>query len=193
MTRLNGWTPRACCMPCRAARRRRSPMCGWRRSTAARLRSSSFRRPNHPLSSAELAAACEEKQVSKKIPQLDAVRGIAILLVILHNQSSVFPSLHLEWLFANGWMGVDLFFVLSGFLITGILVDTKASDGYVTNFYARRCLRIWPLYYALIVFMFIVVPLVHPSGRQPIFERSSPWWAYPLFLQNMLVPSPTMA
>jgi len=129
--------------------------------------------------------------VHHRIPQLDAIRGLAIVLVILHNTTAGYPSL--PHLFASGWMGVDLFFVLSGFLITGILVDTKRTDGYLTNFYARRCLRIWPLYYALIVFMFIVVPLVHPSGRQPIFERSSPWWAYPLFLQNMLVPSPTMA
>src|SRR5437879_42167 len=173
-----------CCMACRAERHRRSPMCGWRRSTAARLRGSSFRRPNHPLSSAEMA---------KQIPQLDAVRGIAILLVILHNQSSVFPSLHLERLFANGWMGVDLFFVLSGFLITGILVDTKPSYGYFRNFYARRCLRIWPLYYALIVFMFVIVPRLRPADAHTVFDKSSPWWAYPLFLQNVLIPSPTNA
>jgi peptidoglycan/LPS O-acetylase OafA/YrhL len=96
----------------------------------------------------------------------------------------------LENLFANGWMGVDLFFVLSGFLITRILVDTKHSEGYLKNFYARRCLRIWPLYYSLLFFMFIVVPLVHPSMGQTVFDRSSPWWAYPLFLQNFLVPPP---
>ena len=131
--------------------------------------------------------------MSKKIPQLDAVRGVAILMVILHNQGSAFPSLHLERLFANGWMGVDLFFVLSGFLITGILVDTKQSDGYVKNFYARRCLRIWPLYYALIVFMFVIVPRLRPADAHTVFDKSSPWWAYPLFLQNVLIPSPTNA
>ncbi|PYM78085.1 MAG: acyltransferase, partial [Candidatus Rokuibacteriota bacterium] len=125
-----------------------------------------------------------------RIPQLDAVRGVAIVLVILHNTTAEYPSLHLQHLFANGWMGVDLFFVLSGFLITGILVDTKHSEGYVTNFYARRCLRIWPLYYSLIIFMFVVVPVLRPSDTQTILERSSPWWAYPLFLQNLLVPSP---
>jgi peptidoglycan/LPS O-acetylase OafA/YrhL len=129
----------------------------------------------------------------KKIPQLDAVRGVAILLVILHNQSNAFPSLHLDRLFANGWMGVDLFFVLSGFLITGILVDAKESESYFTNFYARRCLRIWPLYYSLLVFMFVIVPLLGPSEAHTVFEKSSPWWAYPLFLQNVLVPIPTNA
>ena len=76
----------------------------------------------------------------QRIPQLDALRGLAILSVILHNTSAKYPSLHLQPLFGNGWMGVDLFFVLSGFLITAILVDTKHSEGYFKNFYARRCL-----------------------------------------------------
>ena len=128
-----------------------------------------------------------------RIRQLDAVRGLAIVLVILHNESSAFPSLHLERLFANGWMGVDLFFVLSGFLITGILVDTREAEGYFKNFYARRCLRIWPLYASLIVFMFVIVPLVRPSETRTVFDKSSPWWAYPLFLQNFLVANPTGA
>ncbi len=128
-----------------------------------------------------------------KIAQLDAIRGIAILLVILHNQSGKYSSLHLQYLFSNGWMGVDLFFVLSGFLITGILVETKHSGCYFRNFYARRCLRIWPLYYSLIVLMFVVVPFLRPSEAHTVFERSSPWWAYVLFLQNFLIPIPTMA
>jgi peptidoglycan/LPS O-acetylase OafA/YrhL len=129
----------------------------------------------------------------KKIPQLDAVRGIAVLLVLLHN-TDVYPSLHLGIISRNGWMGVDLFFVLSGFLITGILLDAKQSDGYFKNFYARRCLRIWPLYYSALLFMFVIVPFLRPSETHAIFEpRSSPWWAYPVFLQNFLVPIPTMA
>ena len=59
-----------------------------------------------------------------RIPQLDAVRGIAILIVLFHNSLPKFPLLPLQYLFSFGWMGVDLFFVLSGFLITGILVDS---------------------------------------------------------------------
>jgi peptidoglycan/LPS O-acetylase OafA/YrhL len=123
----------------------------------------------------------------QRIPQLDAVRGMAILLVIFHNGSERFPALHLQGLFANGWMGVDLFFVLSGFLITGILIDAKQSEGYLRNFYARRCLRIWPLYYSLIFFMFAVLPFLSRSEGHAVFEKSSPWWAYPLFLQNFLI------
>ena len=62
-----------------------------------------------------------------RIRQLDAVRGIAILVVILHNEASKYLPPGWAPIFANGWMGVDLFFVLSGFLITGILLDTKGS------------------------------------------------------------------
>jgi peptidoglycan/LPS O-acetylase OafA/YrhL len=129
----------------------------------------------------------------KKIPQLDAVRGFAVLLVLVHNTDQ-HPS-HLSHLISdNGWMGVDLFFVLSGFLITGILLDTKQSDGYFSNFYARRCLRIWPMYYSVLLFMFVIVPFVRPSEAHAVFEaRSSPWWAFPIFLQNFLVPIPAMA
>ncbi|MGA9978030.1 MAG: acyltransferase [Candidatus Sulfotelmatobacter sp.] len=127
----------------------------------------------------------------KRIPQLDAVRGLAVLWVLLHN-TNVYPSLHLQIISNSGWMGVDLFFVLSGLLITGILLDTKRSERYFKNFYARRCLRIWPLYYSALLFMFVIVPWLRPSEAHAIFEaRSSPWWAYPLFLQNFLVPIPT--
>src|SRR5271170_5638708 len=129
----------------------------------------------------------------KRIPQLDALRGVAVLLVLLHN-TDIYPAFHLGFISRNGWMGVDLFFVLSGFLITGILVYTRKSEGYFRNFYARRCLRIWPLYYSALLFMFVVVPLLRPSEAQTIFEtRSAPWWAFPLFLQNFLVPVPSMA
>ena len=128
-----------------------------------------------------------------RVPQLDAIRGVAILMVIFHNQTPKYPSLHLEHIFANGWMGVDLFFVLSGFLITGILLDTKHSDGYFKNFYIRRCLRIWPLYYSVIFFMFVIVPFLRPSQGHIVFEKSSPWWSFPFFVQNFFVPHLTDA
>src|SRR5205085_9853517 len=125
-----------------------------------------------------------------RLPQLDAIRGVAILMVIFHNQTPKYPSLHLQHIFANGWMGVDLFFVLSGFLITGILLDTKHGEGYFRNFYARRCLRIWPLYYSALLFMFVLVPVLRPSEASKIFEpRAMPWWSYFVYLQNFLVPT----
>jgi peptidoglycan/LPS O-acetylase OafA/YrhL len=127
----------------------------------------------------------------KRIAQLDSVRGLAVLLVLLHNTDKS----HSTGLLAQyGWMGVDLFFVLSGFLITGILLDSKAHQGYFRNFYARRCLRIWPLYYCALFFMFVVVPWVRPSDASQIFAaRSMPWWSYLIYLQNFFVPSITKA
>jgi peptidoglycan/LPS O-acetylase OafA/YrhL len=131
--------------------------------------------------------------MQKRVPQLDAVRGIAILLVMLVNTSEKYPALHIQRVVGNGWMGVDLFFALSGFLITGILLDTKDSPDYFKNFYVRRVLRILPLYYAILLFMFVLVPLLRPAEAHTVMERSSPWWAYPVFLQNFLVAGPTLA
>lgn len=121
------------------------------------------------------------------------MRGVAILVVMLHNISLKYPVFHSQQLFSDGWMGVDLFFALSGFLITGILLDTKGSEGYFKNFYVRRCLRIWPLYYALIFFMFVVVRFLNRSEYQDVLRTASPWWAFPLFLQNFLLPVSTNA
>ena len=127
--------------------------------------------------------------MQKRVLQLDAVRGVAILLVIIHNTDGKYPLPLLQAMADSGWMGVDLFFVLSGFLITKILLDTRNSGAYFKNFYARRCLRIWPLYYSLLFVIFVLVPLLRPSESTVIFQaRSSPWWSYPLFLQNFLVP-----
>ncbi|MGA2420823.1 MAG: acyltransferase [Candidatus Acidiferrum sp.] len=128
-----------------------------------------------------------------RVPQLDGVRGIAILLVMLVNTSEKYPVLHLQRLVADGWMGVDLFFALSGFLITGILLEGRESPHYFKNFYARRALRILPLYYAVLIFMFVVVPLLRPGDAHAIFQRGSPWWSFPLFLQNFLVAQSTLA
>jgi len=128
----------------------------------------------------------------QKIPQLDAVRGIAILVVLAHNLHG-FSSQPFALVSNYGWMGVDLFFVLSGFLITGILLDSKSSENYFRNFYARRSLRIWPLYYSVLILMFVILPLVRPQDAPELFQRSSPWWSYPFFLQNFLVAAPALA
>ena len=129
----------------------------------------------------------------RRIPQLDAVRGLAILIVMFHNISPKYPLFHSDHLFTDGWMGVDLFFALSGLLITGILLDTKQSAGYFKNFYVRRCLRIWPLYDSLLLFMFVAVRFLNPSEYHVVLQTSSPWWAFPLFLQNFLLPISTNA
>ena len=96
-------------------------------------------------------------------PALDGLRGIAILLVLLHHYTVLEPRGPLEAWFADlaliGWTGVDLFFVLSGFLITGILIDARGSEQYFASFYARRTLRIFPLYYVVVFLSLNVLPL----------------------------------
>ena len=86
---------------------------------------------------------------STRIPELDGLRGIAILLVLVfHFSPKTGPLFYLGPAFQFGWIGVDLFFVLSGFLITGILLDSVGRHAYYRNFIVRRTLRIFPLYYA---------------------------------------------
>ena len=126
-------------------------------------------------------------KLPKHIPQLDVLRGIAVLIVMLYHIIDIVPRLHLRPIFSLGYAGVDLFFVLSGFLITGILVRSKDSKRYFKNFYARRALRIWPLYYALLFFTFVALPVIHPSLRASIFELCHPWQAFPFFLQNLTI------
>src|SRR5882672_5687186 len=100
----------------------------------------------------------------QRIPALDGLRGVAILMVLLNHflpDRNYAPSRVMTWLSnaaRSGWAGVDLFFVLSGFLITGILIEAKASPHYFRNFYMRRVLRIFPLYYGALVLVFVILP-----------------------------------
>lgn len=102
----------------------------------------------------------------KHLPQLDGLRGIAILMVLLvHFTVEVEPgtvaeSLVYHLFLRHLWTGVDLFFVLSGFLITRILIVTKGNHGHLKHFYVRRFLRIFPLYYVVLFLVFVVYPRV---------------------------------
>ncbi len=98
---------------------------------------------------------------------LDALRGLAILSVMIYHFTGVIgfasaPGKALVWVGHQGWIGVDLFFVLSGYLITGILSDEKQAKprSYFLVFYARRTLRIFPLYYGVLAFVFLLGVLV---------------------------------
>jgi peptidoglycan/LPS O-acetylase OafA/YrhL len=122
---------------------------------------------------------------------LDGVRGTAILLVVLRHAAEMSPTgsgiigrtVH-DALLA-GWMGVDVFFVLSGFLITGILVDARGDGprplpGYFRSFYARRVLRIFPLYY---LFVASALLAAHITGK-PVTHGT--WW-YWVYVPNVLM------
>jgi peptidoglycan/LPS O-acetylase OafA/YrhL len=107
---------------------------------------------------------------TKHYPVLDALRGVAILDVMLYHFCGGYkgnnPALLLgSAIVDSGWMGVDLFFVLSGFLITGILYDTACTENKVRNFYARRALRIFPLFYGVLVGFLLLTPVLHLHWR----------------------------
>src|SRR6267378_3336101 len=124
---------------------------------------------------------------------LDGLRGIAILLVVachfvsnLHI-SAAGPAWVLVAIAHAGWAGVDLFFVLSGFLITGILVDARGSSSYFKAFYARRALRILPAYYGFLFAIFIVLPLLNlGAGDNYMLARQHQGW-YWLHLTNIMM------
>jgi peptidoglycan/LPS O-acetylase OafA/YrhL len=122
------------------------------------------------------------------IPEIDGLRGVAISAVLLHRfWPDSGPLQRYARLGDLGWVGVDLFFVISGFLITGILLDTRGAPGYFRNFYARRILRIFPLYYAFVGAVFIVFPALQGgSFLDTAFVRQSgsPLW-YLFYLGNV--------
>lgn len=121
---------------------------------------------------------------SLHIPALDGLRGTAILAVLLFKscegfQPSTWAGKAVGQLFGCGWAGVDLFFVLSGFLISGILLDTKGLSHYFRNFYARRTLRVFPLYYGVLFVTFVVlgrwIPINDPAAAKIVHHQSWLW------------------
>jgi len=139
-------------------------------------------------------------RLAGRIIELDGIRGLAILMVLIwhyiYSDLGAVPSgswqeyclvpLRLTW------SGVDLFFVLSGFLIGGILYDAKNSTNYYRVFYYRRFYRIFPIYFIWLA-VFLTGLYVFGSGGGPviqkIFNRYLPVWSYPFFIQNFLMAS----
>lgn len=127
-------------------------------------------------------------------PALDGIRGLAILCVLGHHLVYVSqgrgPVPVWSRAFVDSlWCGVDIFFALSGFLITGILVRTLNAPGYFRNFYGRRTLRIFPLYYFVILVVLACTPWLHITwGRQlwhlltytnhPFPPRHTIYWSF---------------
>jgi peptidoglycan/LPS O-acetylase OafA/YrhL len=84
-----------------------------------------------------------------------------------------------------GSFGVDLFFVLSGFLITGILLDSKGTPGYFRNFYARRFLRLFPVYYLYLALVALLLPMIHRGVHTHMPDYDGNWWWYLLYACNL--------
>lgn len=112
------------------------------------------------------------------------MRGVAVLGVVIYH---CHPRLEGTWLYSAslwGWAGVNLFFVLSGFLITSILLETRGKPHYYQSFYGRRALRIWPVYVLVLAVCYLNAPwFIGPTITQAVI--TAPWWAYLLFLQNL--------
>jgi peptidoglycan/LPS O-acetylase OafA/YrhL len=123
------------------------------------------------------------------IPELDGLRGIAVGLVLVKHfwpnagfLSGAAPLADL------GWIGVDVFFVLSGFLITGILLDSIGQPDYYRRFYKRRAFRIFPLYYAFLLLMFLFLVFWHQGLYLQRLQREwgSPLW-FVVYLANFVM------
>lgn len=130
------------------------------------------------------------------VPALDGIRGLAVLMVLFcHATGRPFGD-HANEIFSGAfdrgmlslarlsWSGVDLFFILSGFLITGILFDAKGKSHFFRNFYARRTVRIFPLYYIFLFVMLIIAPQLPAAITKGwgTLTSSSIW--YPLYFSN---------
>ena len=131
-------------------------------------------------------------QLESRVPELDGIRALAIWMVLLMHVLSGYPNPRgalgflprpVELLIGHGWLGVDLFFMLSGFLITGILLDTRERPHYFRNFYARRFLRIMPLYFTVVLVWalfyhhygrFLLLSSVFGANLAPLLHIATP-------------------
>ena len=104
-----------------------------------------------------------------RYPALDGIRALAFLMVMMTHYYGM------PW----GFGGVNIFFVLSGFLITGILYDSRDRPDRVRSFYIRRTLRIFPLYYGVLLVLLLTTPVFH-------WRWKLPWIAWPLYVGNFL-------
>jgi peptidoglycan/LPS O-acetylase OafA/YrhL len=159
---------------------------------------SADRSSNQDFSAGARAVAEGSLSSHERLPVLDGIRGIAILPVIVYHtvlHGGFDPTTKVDRAFVRlslfGWCGVDLFFVLSGFLITGILYDTRGSVGYFKNFYTRRVLRIFPLYYGFLVLFFLVLfflvlPFLLPQNDGLCSVRKEQVW-YWTYLVNIAI------
>jgi peptidoglycan/LPS O-acetylase OafA/YrhL len=112
-------------------------------------------------------------------PALDGLRGIAILMIVIYHNFG-----YIEKYIFFGWLAVDLFFVMSGFLITDILMNAAGTKNFLRNFYYRRILRIFPLYYLSLVLFLIVLPRLPIESGIKYYSDNQVWiWTY---LQNWL-------
>ena len=133
---------------------------------------------NPSLGAVETVVSSDQAVLQKHMPELDVLRGLAILVVVLYHGlywSGAVSTSRIGTLFIKasvfGWLGVNLFFVLSGFLISGILLDSKGRSNFYRRFYLRRVFRILPAYWATIL----------SSARHAASDAGIGWCGFRLF------------
>jgi peptidoglycan/LPS O-acetylase OafA/YrhL len=127
-----------------------------------------------------------------RVQELDGLRGVAIAMVLVFHCTRVptmLPSVaglaqRVTW---SGWAGVDVFFVLSGFLVGGILLSGRDDQGTLKRFFIRRGMRILPLYFVVLLTAWLI-PLVTIGFQRWPFAESLPWWSYATLTQNFARP-----
>lgn len=118
---------------------------------------------------------------NKYIPELDGLRGIAILMVLCYHY---FPN---SIICNFGWSGVDLFFVLSGFLISSRLIPFLDQQNIILKFYRNRFLRIVPLYFSFLIIFFLSWFLfTSAQTKQLTAFYQEHWWQFFIFIQNWI-------
>ena len=133
----------------------------------------------------------------QRVKGLDGVRGFAILWVLLYHLYGLLPKAGwvaipgLTWFASLGWIGVALFFALSGYLIIPMIADQKDEPGFFARFWCRRAFRLLPVYVIFLV-SFLAATAWWPAsapGRERLLEPGIPLWSYWVFLQNFLMSS----
>ena len=130
------------------------------------------------------SSSCRPSWLPTYIPELEGLRGCAVLAVVLYHCHARLTG---TWIYPAvlwGWAGVNLFFALSGFLITSILLESRGKPHYFKNFYARRALRIWPVYFLLLAICYAVPDWFLGDS----IARQSSWKifvSYAFFVQNL--------
>jgi peptidoglycan/LPS O-acetylase OafA/YrhL len=134
-----------------------------------------------------------EDLMHARFRELDGLRGVAVLMVLAFHCTTVPTVMPSIWGMAQrltwaGWAGVDVFFVLSGFLVGGILIDSRGQDNVLQRFMIRRAMRIIPLYIIILLSAWILPALTGIGYNSWPFGESLPWWSYASLTQNFVRP-----
>ena len=138
---------------------------------------------------------CRMTEQRQRIAELDGIRGLAILMVLFWHYFGdppkyLTPDTFVSYLMIATrlfWSGVDLFFILSGYLICGIILDNHSKQRFLTTFFIRRAARILPLYCFLLLLYLLLRSQLDTVQFSWLFSNPIPFWSYVAFLQNVMM------